>query len=162
MPPTPPGRHESGRVSRIVAGAVIAGMLLSTCSDEGTDRQDLIAQADRICSQANSEIEALTKPADPAKAQPYLEKATDIERDAIEQLEKLEPSDEDKEQFQNMIDALRVALFYQPQLQLAVRQKDLAAAEEVRTKISNAVEAAAVIAKDFGLQECARPAAEAR
>ena len=156
MPPTPRDRHESGRVSRIVAGAALTGMLLVACSDGGTDRQELIDRADRICSQANSEIDALALPKDPSRAQPFLKKVSDIQHEALAELQQLEPSDEDKEQFQNMIDALKVALFYQPQLQLAVRQKDLTAAEEVRAKISNAVDAASAIAKDFGLQECVR------
>ena len=158
MPPTARDRHEPGRVSRIVVGAALTGMVLAACSDSETNRQDLISQADRICSQANSKIDALEMPQDPAKAQPFLKKVDAIEHDAIEQLEQLEPPDEDKEQFQNMIDALKVALFYQPQLQEAVRQKDLAAAQEVRVKIPNPVDDASAIAKDFGLQECVRPA----
>jgi hypothetical protein len=55
-----------------------------------------------------------------------------------------------------MIDLLKIALFYQPQLRQAVREQNIAAANEVRVKISTAVADAGQVARSFGLEVCVR------
>ncbi len=140
--------------SRIMAGALVLGNFLVACNggDPGTD--DFLARADEICSQAEAEIAKLERPKNLLRAQPFLEKVDAITRDALGRLDDIEPPNDQAEQFQNMIDLLKIALFYQPQLREAVRQQNVAAAQEVRVKISNALEDAAEIARAFGLQVC--------
>lgn len=131
-------------------------MLAVSCSDDdGSGESDFRARADQICSRAEDEIEALKRPSNPAKAQPFLEKVDAITRDSLERLDAIRPPEEDAEAFQSMIDLLKVALFYQPQLREAVKQQNVAAAQEVRTKIANAVEDAQEVARSLDLKVCA-------
>jgi hypothetical protein len=148
------GDRETLSRSRIVVGAVVLGNLLVACNGEEPAGNDFLAQADEICSQAEAEIAKLERPKNLQKAQPFLEKVDAITRDALGRLDDIEPPEDQAEQFQNMIDLLKIALFYQPQLREAIRQQNVAAAQEVRVKISNALEDASKIARAFGLQVC--------
>ncbi len=140
--------------SRIVVGATLSAILLVACSDDGSKADDFLARADEICSQADAEIDKLERPKSLEKAQPFLKKVDSITRDALGKLDQIEPPEEQAEQFQNMVDLLKIALFYQPQLREAVRQENVAAAQEVRARISNAVQDASEIARAFGLEVC--------
>ena len=150
------GNRQALSRSRIVVGAVLLVTLLLACTDEEAAGEDFRAQADAICKEADDEISRLERPQNPARARPFLEKVNRITRDALDRLDRIQPPDpEDADAFQNMIDLLKVALFYQPQLREAVEQQNVAAAQEVRTKIANTVADAQEIARTLDLKVCA-------
>jgi hypothetical protein len=153
MRPDNGDRKTLGR-SRIVVGACLLGSLLAGCTEEEQPSTDFIERADAICSEADEQIAALDRPRDLTKAQPFLRKVDDITSSALDRLDGIEPPASQAESFQSMVDLLRIALFYQPQLREAVKQQNVAAAEDVRLKISNAVQDASEIARTLGLQVC--------
>ena len=114
--------------AKTIAVSLVAGLSLAACGDDGggesLSKEDFIAQADAICADHGTQLDAIFEEAfaevdetdmdDPqAAAQQYAGVVADSEpvmRDQVEALRALEPPEADADELNSQLDALDAAV----------------------------------------------------
>ena len=138
---------------RIVALGISAFLCLAACSS-GPSKEDYIAQADEICAEAGAAGEALGIPENEREFNENVEEATQITLDAIAQLRRLEPPEEDAEVIETIYNNMEEAVAYIPQIQEASNRGDAEAMGELNQQLAHAATTAEELARRYGFKEC--------
>jgi hypothetical protein len=156
--------------ARTIAVTLVAGLSLAACGDDSGDplsKEDFIAQADAICADHGTQLDAIFEEAfaevdetdldDPeAAAQQYAGVVADSEpvmRDQVEALRALEPPEADADELQSQLDDLDAAVTEFVDLVEAGAAGD----EEALAAIESDVDPFAAVnerAFEYGLQVC--------
>ena len=133
--------------------ALVASLGLVACGGENKD--DVIAEGDEICREANDRLEELEEPESVSGLPDYARDARPIVDDAIDDLKALDAPDEDKESFDEFIaqseELVRVLRDLEDS-DFGTSDEEL---EQQNEEISQITEASNAAAEEYGFRDCA-------
>ena len=149
------------RLRLAVAGIVLAGVFaVAGCGGgdggggEALTKEEWIAQADEICAEANTQIDALGEPASLEEVADYSAKATEISRAQLEELRALTPPEGDEALIDEALGLVGQLIDEAAKLEDAAKEGDVTRINEIVAAIDPIDERADQLAQDYGLQEC--------
>lgn len=123
---------------------------------ERLSREEFIARADAHCAAANAELDTLQRPKSYDQLNDYIQKVKEIEAEALGEVVKLRPPEEDEQMVQEALGKITVAMDLLQQYQQAERAGNrIAALLALQQANARATEAIA-IAERYGFEECGR------
>jgi hypothetical protein len=142
------------RISALVAGA--AALAAAGCGGGGDrlSQAEFQGQGNAICAKYEKEIEAIGTPNSLEEIPGYVDKALPIVEREIEELEELEPPEDDQEAFDEMLAEARKTLDAGRSLGAAAEQDDQAAIEKALNEGNAASDRADAHAQELGLEDC--------
>lgn len=145
-----------GQVKRVTAVcAVLGGAAIAGCGSSSTlSHQELVTQANAVCSRANASVSALTRPTTPQATVNYADRLHGIATDLVNGLSALKPSSSDKATYERYVNHQRDGIKAVEQLKHAAqtqsKQEALAAVQRAQQDADDAD------ATSLGLNECAK------
>lgn len=139
----------------MAAGAI--ALALAACGGDGDERlsqAELQEQANAICATYDKRIDELAVPSAVEEIPAYVAKAAPIVEDEIDALKELDPSDEDRETFDQMIAEEEKTLAAGRALSDAAETGDDTAVEKALNEGNLASDKADEHARALGLNEC--------
>jgi hypothetical protein len=165
----------NGRPVRIVASVIVASLLVTACSSNGSPgasggrdgsggrltKAQFIAKADQICTSANRKTLALKPPTtpDPKALAKFLTKTGQIILVAANQLKALQPPAADQQKIDTLVSGLQKSANYFPALIQAVKAKDTQKVQQIMGQVQQASQQGTQIVKSYGFHVCAQAAA---
>jgi len=140
-------------VSLLCAALVAAG-----CGgDDGLSRTELAEKASAICAKYSKAGKDLGSPnlADAVKAEDYFSKATDLARRQQDELEKLEPAESAKADYEKLTNATADATQLLADLAAAAKARDTQKRDELVVDLRPIAQAVDDGAKAIGADDCA-------
>lgn len=122
--------------------------------DEQLTEAELREQANAICAKFDKQIDEIPVPSQVKEIPAYVTKAAPIVEDEIDALKNLNPADEDRETFDQMIGEEEKTLAAGRSLSDAAEKGDDVAVEEALNEGNVASEKADQHARSLGLTEC--------
>ncbi len=145
-------------VSALAALAAVLALGMGCGDEDGGDegdseaRQEFIAQADRICGEGDAEIDAAAREFSSQRPDEIADLVSTIivpgQREQLEQLKRLEPPEGDEEAWSEFLDTY----------EQGVDQLEDAPGQVTNGEAFNTILEARNIARDYGLEACARGA----
>ena len=141
-----------GALTLVASAATLA---LAACGgDEQLTQAELREQANAICARYDKRIDELAVPSTVEEIPAYVAKAAPIVEDEIDALKELDPSDEDRETFDQMIAEEEKTLAAGRALSDAAERGDDTAVEKALNEGNLASDKADEHARALGLNEC--------
>jgi hypothetical protein len=141
-----------GALTLVASAATLA---LAACGgDEQLTQAELREQANAICARYDKRIDELAVPSTVEEIPAYVAKAAPIVEDEIDALKELDPSDEDRETFDQMIAEEEKTLAAGRALSDAAETGDDTAVEKALNEGNLASDKADEHARALGLNEC--------
>jgi protein-tyrosine-phosphatase len=144
----------------IVIGLVSSAALAvaAGCGGSGGDRlsrEELVSEADAICTQYEDELESLAQPENIQDLDRLVEDAKPIVESGLEELRGLEPPEDLEDPYDEWISRTEENVDRLDELGEAVADRDEQRIGEVVGEIQQTEEEADELAGEIGLQECA-------
>ena len=165
----------SKRIATIGVGVILAAVGIGACggsddggSDEPLTKDEYIAQADQICADATAENESLEAEFSSAydagdfeAAADSLAEANDGLQSAFDEVEALEPPEEDQATIDEWLSLSQEQLDQGSEVVDAVRSGDQAAIDEVIGESDDLQQRSDAIADEYGMTDCGSAGSDA-
>jgi hypothetical protein len=140
-----------GRVALVLA--LVALLALAGCG--GDSKDDVISDGDEICREANEKLEDLEEPEELSGLPDYAREARPVFDDAVEDLNGLDPPDEDKDSFDEFIEKSEELSGLLREIEDADVGTTDAELQEISDQIGEITDEANAAAEDYGFGDCA-------
>jgi hypothetical protein len=163
-------RIECVAVAVVAAGFVLAGCggggggsTSTTTGGEQLTKQELIAQGDSICRQANDKFGQLQQnpPTTPESAVTFTQNLIDIQESQLAQLRELNPPSSLRSSLDDYLKALEKNIAVLKQGLAAAQQNDATGYADAQAKTVQGQVQRLELARAVGFKECSRPAGTA-
>jgi hypothetical protein len=137
----------------------LSALLLAACGSSGGDKlskSDLIAKADKICSDASKQVKALKppNPRDSGQVQKATSSAAKLAQDAAGKLKDLTPPDSVKADYDTFTTSVSTQADQANTLADALKKKDKAKIRSVFSELQQGASKARTSAQKVGLKKC--------
>jgi hypothetical protein len=139
------------RAAALVCLAFVAG-----CGDEGGDKATYVKAGDEICTAYANDIAKLGQPDTLTEIGPYVTKAMPVLQRAVGRLEKLDPPSDLRDAYDKFRDTARATVDRADRLREAAAAGDSVEVESLLAEAAKASAARAGLARDAGLEACAK------
>jgi hypothetical protein len=141
----------------VVAFVAFAGVLAACGGDDGPSKDEIVEDANQICEDANEELEPLEADVDPSDLNSladFAARAQEIIEDGVQDLEELDPPEDDREAFDDFIQVSEDQVDKAGELEDAARAGDSARVQEIADELDELNDRANDAAREYGLDEC--------
>lgn len=135
----------------------LCALLLAACGSSSGDKlskSDLIAKADKICSDASKQAKALA-PQSKGDVQKTVSSAAKVVNDAADKLKGLTPSDSIKADYDTFTSSISAAADKTTALADALKKKDKAKVKSITQSLQQGNAKGKAAAQKIGFKECA-------
>jgi hypothetical protein len=133
----------------------VVSALLAVAGCGGKSKDDVIADGDEICREANEKINELNQEVDDLDSLATASaEAQDLADDAVNDLKDLDPPDEDREVFDNWIDKIEEQVDLIGELEEAAEDGDADRVRELAEEGEQIEDEANELARDYGFDDC--------
>jgi hypothetical protein len=143
-----------------VAACGVAAVFVAGCGgDSELSREDFVAKADRVCEQSSGEFARVQRvpPTSAEQAEKQVQALIDVEREALEELQDLEPPADLRSRYQRYLEARDRALGFLEDGREAASNDDPQAYNAAKRKAAAEQAERLQLARRVGLHRCSRP-----
>jgi ABC-type Fe3+-hydroxamate transport system substrate-binding protein len=152
---------------RKIAMALLTTVALAACTEEepnsesnrnsegsALSKAEYIAQADAVCKEAETDINALDPPATSNDLDNYAAEVTDISDEAISDLRALRPPPADAEMLGQIVDNIERSIELLPDYVRATQAQDGPQMRDLEAQLQGIQDETTQLAHDYGFEEC--------
>jgi uncharacterized sporulation protein YeaH/YhbH (DUF444 family) len=146
--------------TRAVACITAAALVVGCGGDSDLSREEFVAQADEVCRQSSGEFARIqrTPPTSAEQAEKQMEALIDVERQALGDLQDLEPPEGLRSRYEHYLQARERALGFLEDGREAAASNDPHAYNAAKRKAASEQAQRLQLARLAGLRRCSRPA----
>jgi hypothetical protein len=137
-----------------VAAAALVATLAGACSSGGSSKEDFIEAADAVCREADEAIREVGAPRVVEGIDEYVDEATRIGEELLDDLGDLEIPEGDAGAVQPMIDGIEEALGLLEPLADAIVDRDEKAIADLQQEAEQVTEKISEAAESYGFETC--------
>jgi hypothetical protein len=127
---------------------------LAACGDDEPSKEEVIEEADKICKDAEEDIEDI-QDVPPSELEQAYEEGGERAQEAVDDLEAIEVPDEDKDIWDDFLDESEKQVEFFEDAEQAISEGDNQRVDEIAAESKEVEEEAADLAEEYGMDKCA-------